>query len=91
MQTTEIQAIYAIPLQNTKYTSHSYRALPPQPEVKLFLLLFGGLCLLCESKSGSGPQSYSRYVQHPEANALAQCKDLAYLCESFTSLQVQLI
>lgn len=64
MQTTEIQAIYAIPLQNTKYTSHSYRALPPQPEVKLFLLLFGGLCLLCESKSGSGPQSYSRYVQH---------------------------
>lgn len=28
-------------------------------------------------KSGSGPQDYSWYVQHPELNALAQCQDLA--------------
>lgn len=37
--------------KNTKYTSHSYCALSPQPEIKPFLLLFGGPCLVLWVKS----------------------------------------
>lgn len=51
IQTTEIQAIYAISLQTTRNTSHSYCALSPQPEVKPFLLLFGGPWLVVWVKS----------------------------------------
>lgn len=51
IQTTEIQAIYAISLQTTKNTSLSYCALSPQPEVKPFLLLFDGPCLVVWVKS----------------------------------------
>lgn len=65
----------------------------PQPPCTIFTA--SGKALPCcspvaheskEAKFGPGPQSYSPHLKDPNLNA--QGKDLAYLCKSFTFLNV---